>query len=483
MMVLVGNVADSASRTAFVEPFHTATDVAAMVRGYIKHDAQPLSLQAFGEELTKAHSMSLTAPYGPVLVTVDADLAELPMEGKIVATPAYKPVHQAVADPSVLAEVAKLLVAAQRPLIVADRVANSPEAMAHLVELAELLQVPVFDQLNRANFPNNHHLYTPFTFQLLADADVILALDSTNLFSLVGAVPDLPQRETVLRVKPGTKVINISSVYSLTDGNYQDQNRFYQADMAIAGDSAASLPFLIEAVQRAITSERRSQNGAREAQLRAAFQARRQSDLQKAAIGWDVSPISVARMNIEVWEAIKNDGGAYSLVSDAVFQNNWPQRLWTMDKYHQSIGGSGAYGMGYAMPAATGAAVAARDMGIYAVNLIGDGDLLTASGSLWTAAHHKLPLLTVVHNNRAWHQEFMHLTRMADRRQRHPERASIGTVIDDPTMDFARIAQGSGVYAEGPISDPAKLAPALARAMKVVRGGRPALVDVVAQGR
>jgi acetolactate synthase I/II/III large subunit len=86
-------------------------------------------------------------------------------------------------------------------------------------------------------------------------------------------------------------------------------------------------------------------------------------------------------------------------------------------------------------------------------------------------------------NNRAWHQEVMHLERMAARRERDADRAKIGTLIEKPYIDFGKLAESLGVHGEGPITDPTALAPALARAIKVVKSGRPALVDVVCQGR
>jgi thiamine pyrophosphate-dependent acetolactate synthase large subunit-like protein len=88
-----------------------------------------------------------------------------------------------------------------------------------------------------------------------------------------------------------------------------------------------------------------------------------------------------------------------------------------------------------------------------------------------------------MHNNRAYHQEVMHLQRMANRHQRGPTRAHIGTTIDDPNVDYAKIAQGMGVHGEGPITNPDDLAPAIARALAVVKKGEPALVDVVTQPR
>ena len=112
-----------------------------------------------------------------------------------------------------------------------------------------------------------------------------------------------------------------------------------------------------------------------------------------------------------------------------------------------------------------------------------DGDLMYGPGALWTAAHHRIPLLVVMNNNRAYHEEVMHLQRMTGRRSRGIDRAGIGTTLDNPAIDFAKIAQGLGVHAEGPISNPRDLGPAIKRAIEVVKRGEPALVDVLMQPR
>jgi thiamine pyrophosphate-dependent acetolactate synthase large subunit-like protein len=77
----------------------------------------------------------------------------------------------------------------------------------------------------------------------------------------------------------------------------------------------------------------------------------------------------------------------------------------------------------------------------------------------------------------------MFVQMMANKRNRGIDRAHIGNTITDPNVDFARFATGLGVYAEGPVTDPKDLAPALQRAIAVVKRGEPALVDVVSQGR
>ena len=163
--------------------------------------------------------------------------------------------------------------------------------------------------------------------------------------------------------------------------------------------------------------------------------------------------------------------------------SGWAARLWNFDKYYQWLGDSGGAGVGYGAPAAVGAALANKKHGRLSVNIQGDGDFLYAPGVWWTAAHHRIPLLSVMHNNRSYHQEVMHLQRMANRHQRGATRAHIGTTIDDPFVDYAKIAQGMGVHGEGPITNPNDLGPAIKRALDVVKRGEPALVDVVTQPR
>ena len=156
---------------------------------------------------------------------------------------------------------------------------------------------------------------------------------------------------------------------------------------------------------------------------------------------------------------------------------------WVYTKHYQRNYGGSSGGVGYASPAAVGSALAHRKYGRLYVHLQNDGDLMYAPGVLWTAAHHRIPLLAVMRNNRAYHQEVMHIQRMAGRHQRGIDRAGIGTTITDPNIDYAKIAQGMGWYAEGPIENPNDLAPASRRAIAAVKRGEPALLDTVTQPR
>ncbi len=333
------------------------------------------------------------------------------------------------------------------------------------------------------NFPTNHPLNQSWNQgEVAANADCIVALEVDNLFATVGGVTNIPGHPTRMRIKDGTHVISIDSQYVASAGNYQDKQRFFQADLPIAGDGEATLPFLVAAVQRAMTTERRNQNAARAAHFAELFHRRRLADRDLAAVGWDDSPISIPRLSMEIWEQIKHED--WSLVSGVPFQSWWPHRLWDITKPYQYIGWAGAYGVGYGLPAAIGAALALKQQGsTIAINIQGDGDLLVLPAALWTAAHHNIPLLTIMHNNRAWHQELMFVQQMASQRDRSPDRAWIGTTIDKPAVDFALVARGFGMYAEGPILTPSAFGPALARAIKVVKSGRPALIDIVTQPR
>jgi acetolactate synthase-1/2/3 large subunit len=478
MLLLTGNYADGTLRNPPPDWYHNATDGLAMLRGYLKYDEQPGSLQDFAEALGRAHGLAMTPPMGPVALVFDQNLQDTTTSGMPAMKP-FVPVRPAAADANAVADIARLLVEAKNPVIVVDRGARTPAGVELLVKLAEALQAPVLDLLGRMNFPSNHYLWSRPS--IVAQADVLLALDVGDLFSVVGSVSDGVIHETKIRIGSGVKVISIDAELNVPEGNYQTKQRFYQPDLPVAGDSEATLPSLIEAVQRAMSQARRNQNADRADKLRNAFAARRAADANAAAVGWDASPISVPRLVMELWNQIKDID--WALVSWSAFQSNWQQRLWDFTKHHQYIGGSGAIGIGYNGPASVGAALAHRNDGIVAVSIQGDGDFMMLPGSHWSAAHHKLPLLTLIHNNRAYHQEEMAIQVETARRNRHPERAGIGTTLTRPDIDYAKIATGLGVYGQGPISSPADLGAAIARALAVVKRGEPALIDVVSQGR
>jgi thiamine pyrophosphate-dependent acetolactate synthase large subunit-like protein len=419
-----------------------------------------------------------------VLLVSDSELQERAIEENAgLRVPRLTLATPAQGDSGAVAETARLLVAAEHPLIIADRLARTPAGLAHLIELAELLQAPVVDQGGRMNFPTRHPLNQSIRGPaLVGSADVILGLEVTDLWGTLNSFREQLHRSSELLTQPGAKVISIAAWDLLSKSNYQDFQRYTEVDIAMAADAEATLPALIEAVRRLITPARKRVfdergSGFRAARIKALDQAR-----TEATYAWDASPISVARLCAELWAKIQ--GKDWTLASETTpWVSNWPMRLWDFDKHHQSIGGAGGHGIGYGAPASLGAALANKKHGRLTVSIQCDGDLMYAPGILWTSAHHRIPLLSIMHNNRGYHQELMHIQRMADRHNRGITRANIGTTIVGPDINYAKLAQSMGVHGEGPITDPSELGPAIQRAVEIVQSGEPALVDVVTQPR
>jgi len=481
--VIFGNIANATNRRPGVEWEHSVQDGASLVRDFVKWDDAPASLTHFAESAVRAYKIAMTPPMMPIVLVADGDLQEDAIAADArLSIPKLTLAAPPQGESGAVAEAARLLVTAENPVIIADRAARTPAGMKLLVDLAEVLQAPVIDQGGRMNFPTRHLLnHTERSRVLVGSADVILGLELTDFWGTVHSYRDQLQRTSQSITKPGAKLISITAGDLFLRSNYQDFERYPEVDLAIAADAEATLPSLIEAVKRLITPDRKSAFEARGAELAAAAKDALERTRTEASYAWDTSPISTARLSAELWAQIKNDD--WSLVSDVPFVSRWPLRLWNFDKHYQYIGGAGGAGVGYGAPAAVGAALANRKRGRLSISIQNDGDLMYAPAVLWTAAHHKIPLLSVMHNNRAYHQELMHVQRMANRHNRGIDRAVIGTTLEDPTINYSKIAEGLGVHAEGPITDPKDLGPALKRAVEIVRRGAPALVDVVTQPR
>jgi acetolactate synthase I/II/III large subunit len=479
VFMIIGNTLDAETRRPGVEWAHSVQDAGVLVRDFTKFDDCPLSLQHFAESAVRAYKFATTPPTMPVLLVADGDLQETPMKpGEKPHMPKMTWDAPPQGDTGAVMETARMLVNAENPVIIADRCARTAAGLKDLTELADTLQCAVINQYGRMNFPSRHPLnQSERAGAAIRDADVILGLEVWDFWGTVNNFRDQLHRTSRPITKANAKMIAISATDLNTRSNYQDFQRFPDLDVSMAADSEATLPALIEACKKLLTTDRKSALEARRKKLGELAKEAHDKMLVDASYAWDASPISTARMAMELYGQIK--GRDWSLVSN----NAWPQRLWNFDKHYQYIGGAGGAGVGYGSPAAVGAAVANKKYGRLSVNIQNDGDLMYAPGVLWTQAHHKIPLLTVMHNNRAYHQEVMHLQRMANRHQRDITTAEIGTTIKNPNIDYAALARSMGVHGEGPITDPKDLGPAIARALAVVDRGEPALVDAVTQPR
>ena len=482
VVLVVGNTLAAEERRPGVEWTHSAQDNAAMVRDFTKWDDMPGSLPHFGESLVRAYRLAMTPPFAPTLIVADGALQEDEIaEDKPLRIPRLTMPTAPVGDPAAVAEAARMLAVAESPVIVVDRLVSTAAGMAMLVELAEALGAPVIDRGGRMNMPSRHPLnQTAAAGTLLRGADLVIGLEVNDLFGVVNQYRDRIHRDSRPILKPGAKLVSISAAELLLRPNVQDFQRYQATDLAITGDGQATLPLLLDAVRR--QNVNKDVVSARRATLADAATAAAKRARDAATYGWDATPISVARLVATLGQAIKDED--WALTSPTFFQGDWPQKLWNFDKANQHIGTAGGNGVGYTGPSSIGAALAHRDMGgKFVVSIMGDGELMCCPGIFWTAAHHRIPLLIVMHNNRAYYQEVMHIQRMADRHGRGIDRAGIGTAIDNPDIDFAKMADSMGVWSKGPVTDPVDLAPALRQAVATVKSGQPALVDVVCQAR
>lgn len=479
VVMFAGNGIDANKRRPGTEWNHSVQDAGALLRDFLKWDDAPGSLQHFAESSVRAYKIATTPPMEPVLVMADIDLQEDAIHDRALKIPALSRSIPPQGDAAALAEAAKWLVGATAPVILVDRMARGQEGVDALVRLAETLAAPVVDLGGRMNFPNQHPLcHTERRRALMREADVVLLLEVADPWGQFNSFSD-PFKTQRYVAKPGAKVINLSMQDVYIRSNYQDFQRYLPADLSINGDAQASVPALTEQIARLLTPERQRALQQRASALAVEAKSSRDSQRNAAARGWNLSPISTARLAMETYDVVRNEPWSL-VVSDRI---PWARSLWPTTQYHHMLGGSGGQGVGYAAPGAIGAALANRDRGRLSVTFQPDGDLMYSPGVLWTAAHHQIPLLMVMHNNRGYYQEVMHLQRMAALHRRRPDQALIGNEIDHPAIDYAKLAQAHGVWAEGPVSDPAQLGPALRRALAVVKSGRPALIDAVCQPR
>jgi thiamine pyrophosphate-dependent acetolactate synthase large subunit-like protein len=472
---------DTARRRPWIDWIHTALVQGTQVRDYVKLDDQPASVAAIPEAFLRAWRLARTEPQGPVYLCLDAGLQEEALARPVPMPDVgrFEPATPPHADPRAIDDAARRLVDARFPVIVVESLGRRPGVAAPLCRLAELLAAPLVDlsveYQGRPSVPSHHPLdMSGARDEVVREADLVLALDVSNFLGALGNV-DRSTREVRL-LNESTRVIAISLEDYAARSWAQTFQSLVPVDLPIAADAALALPALLAAVEDRLRHDRASADrrarteriAARHAALHAEWQAA--VTLERAS-----APLSPAVLAALVWQVIKDEDWVLANGS----AKGWARRLWDWQP-ERVTGGSGGAGLGYGLPAALGVTLAHRNSGKLCVNLQADGDLLYVVSGLYTAAHHRLPLLTVMFNNRTYGNDEEHQETMAKARGRPVENKVVGIRIDDPAPDFARIAQGFGVHAEGPLDTADAVDAALRRALRVVKDeGRPALVDVI----
>ncbi|HEY2991699.1 MAG TPA: thiamine pyrophosphate-dependent enzyme [Methylomirabilota bacterium] len=471
---------DATRRRPWIDWIHTALVQGTQVRDYVKLDDQPASVAAIPEAFLRAWRLAQTQPQGPVYVCLDAGLQEEALE-RAVPVPdvaRFAPATPPHADPRALDDAARRLVEARFPLLVVESLGRHPEATPVLGRLAERLAAPMVDLASesegRPSVPSRHPLdMTGARQEVVAEADVVMALDVTNFLGALGQTD---------RATRAVRLFNEAAfliAISLDDYALRSWAHTYQSlapvDLPIAADPGPALPALLAAVEDRLGRDPHAADRRQRAERIGARHAALQREwAETAKLERALTPLTHSAFAAEVWSVLKDED--WALANGTA--KGWARRLWDWQP-SRTYGGSGGAGLGYGLPAALGVTLAHRGTGKVCVNLQSDGDALYVPSALYTAAHHRLPLLTVMFNNRTYGNDEEHQETVAKVRGRPVENKVVGIRIDDPAPDFARVAQGFGVHAEGPIETAEAVGPALRRALAVVKDGRPALVDVI----
>ncbi|MBV8731189.1 MAG: twin-arginine translocation signal domain-containing protein, partial [Acidobacteriia bacterium] len=232
--IVLGNEQDIAFRRSDVEWTHSVQDAASMVRDYTKWDDSPVTLGHFAESAIRAYKVAMTPPMEPVVLVAGGALQEEPMpeeDRKRLRVPKLALTAPPAGDPNAVADLAKMLVNAENPVIVAGRVARTPNGINLLIELAELLQAPVQDRRLRMNFPTKNPLYNSGN---IAEADLVLGLEVPDFWYVTRSQTPINRMGMEARstVKPGTKLVTITSSDLFGRSNYQDFGRYAEVDLA-----------------------------------------------------------------------------------------------------------------------------------------------------------------------------------------------------------------------------------------------------------
>ena len=457
---------------------HTAHDMAAMCRSFTKWDGTGKTLAESLIMIQRAYAEAMAPPQGPTLVVLDMEHQKEEVKG--VTAPAYRPPQITGVDATRGRAIAKGLVDAQNPRIAVGRL-RTPQGVKLAVELAELVGATTSTTATNGpmSFPQRHPLCGPGASTTY---DFVIGLEAAGAqYSLTGpGLATLLGRDT-MKIGFG----GIAPPAPDATGRAAGGGRGNTGANNIEVDAEASLPGIIEEVKRQLTADKRRVIEERTGKHAVANQEARMKALTDAVQirknGWNGTPIATARIYSELWPLIMNED--WCLASPTGFSGGHNAALWDHNKPYSYLGSQGAAGMGYGLGASVGAALAAKQRGRIVINIQCDGDFNYSPGAIWTAAHHRLPMLTIMHNNRAWHQEFMFVEYLTGVRGRGTDRGYIGTTLRDPDIDYAKLVQGYGMAAEGPITDPAKLAAALKRGVDSVKRGAPYLIDVVTQPR
>jgi acetolactate synthase-1/2/3 large subunit len=471
---------DEGKRRPHIDWTHSALVQGNAVRDYVKWDYQPTSIEGVPESFARAYSIMTTEPQGPVYMCYDAALQEEPLASPVSLPPAFAAATPSpmAPDPQAIEAIADKLLKAVHPLLLPEYAGRRAGGFESIVELAETVGAAVWDVNNALNFPNKHPLCLSMDKESLKHTDLVVGLDVKDWEKQLSDLDNAKRIVTNL-LPESCDVVEIGFAEVGISKWSMDYCRMQPCSIRALGDTALGIPALTRICKARIAKDARLQ--ARIKERSAAIGKRRdqvwakwQEDAKK---DWDASPITFARLALEVWDVIKDE----DWVLTANELKHQVRKLWDFDKPYRHPGVE--LGTATQIGISIGVALAHKGTGRVVVDIQPDGDLMFDAGALWMLAKYQIPMLIVMHNNRAYYNDWAHQLRMAQLRGTDEARAHIGMDLFGPEPDFGALARSMGCYGEGPIDKPQDVRPALLRALAEVKQGRPALVDTITQHR
>jgi len=438
-------------------------DQGSVVREFVKWDYEIRTNQNLAAVVSRAYKIAMSEPRGPVYMTLPREwLAEAMESTQVFAPDALAPASKTQADQSSLEKTADWLIASDSPLIVTKYLGRNPEAVQSLIELSELLAIPVVQQMAYVNFPTDHPMYLgTLATKYVRNADVLFFIDTD--------VPWEPPNRNVLR--DGVKIVHLERDPLFTG----IPGWGFPADLPMSGCSEVSLPALIAIVRNKLRGD---------AALPAKLAERRTKTAEE-------HKVMIQEMDASV-EAVKNQSPIHPFwlskcISDAMDDKTIIANETITSKLaeviHLNRPGSMfntplAGHLGWGLGAAIGMKLGAPEATVIAAE--GDGSYMFCAPTAchFTAQKYQIPFLTVIYNNQAWNASLnaargLYPDGVAARTRNFP-----GTDLT-PSPNFELTAQACGANATR-VDDPAALPDALAKALKVVKEEkRQALLNVI----
>ncbi len=423
---------------------------------FVKWAVEATRVEDLPRIVRRAAKVALTPPTGPVFISLPGDVleqqAELDLGAPTRIDARTRPADQA------LAQLARRLLAATNPVILAGQELSIHDAFAEATELAELIGAGVYQQSvpYAAQYPSGHRAYLGALTRV--QKSVRAALEPFDLLVCLGAdLLRMSVHSPLAPLRADLPVIHISE-------RDWEIGKNYATELAIHANVKETLRALLPLLRGL-----RSADAAAAAARRLAALAPRNWNAQRgqarlaALEAAEEQPIDPRYLMLRIAESLPADA---VVVEEALTSSTTlPALLEQRDP--KSFYGLASGGLGFALPGAIGVSLALPGRPVVAV--VGDGSALYGIQALWTAAHLALPVTYVIANNRGYRilKERLVSMRNTDR--------FVGMDIRDPVIDYTGLAASMGVPARR-ITDPADIAPALRDA---IASRRPRLLEVM----